>query len=157
MRLLLIALLTSFLALPAALAQEQPKPATSDCPDAAREAALIAALEEASFIGTWNAIAGDKLAPEKGDSYSVAGIAKVEGDRWIIRARLSPDYPDLLLPIPLRVSWADDTPLLIVEDFALPGGTPYSARVLIHRDTYAGTWYGGDKAGLISGILRRPE
>jgi len=51
------------------------------------------------------------------------------------------------------VQWAGDTPVIIVDKMTVPGGGTYSARVLIHEHTYAGTWSGGNKVGLLSGMI----
>lgn len=121
------------------------------------EQKLIATLDEVLFVGRWHPIAEGKVGDERKDRYSIAGATKIEGNRWIIRARLSPDTPNLVLPVPLTIEWAGDTPVLIVENFGLPGMNRYSARVMIHDNTYAGSWSGGDKAGLISGVITRPD
>jgi hypothetical protein len=60
---------------------------------------------------------------------------------------------DLVAPIPVQVKWAGDTPVIIVDNIAIPGGGSYSARLLIYEKTYAGTWSGGDHRGLMNGLI----
>jgi hypothetical protein len=52
-----------------------------------------------------------------------------------------------------QVKWAGDTAVIIVDDFALPGSSTYSARVMVYEQTYAGTWSAGDHGGLLSGVI----
>jgi hypothetical protein len=40
-----------------------------------------------------------------------------------------------------------------VDNFTIPGGGTYNARVLIYNKTYAGTWNGGERGGLLSGLI----
>ena len=51
--------------------------------------------------------------------------------------------------------------LVIVDHMVLPGPgygrTAYSARVLIHEKTYAGTWSGGDHGGLMNGVITKDK
>lgn len=119
------------------------------------ETALVATLEESTFIGRWHPVADGEVGEEQRDQYSIAGAQKVAGNRWVIRARLRADMPNVIIPVPLRIEWAGDTPVLIVDNFGLPGMNRYSARVLLFDDTYAGTWSGGGIAGLISGVIVR--
>jgi len=51
------------------------------------------------------------------------------------------------------VKWAGDTPVITLDNVGIPGGNTYSARVLIYNKTYAGTWSGGEHAGLLNGII----
>jgi len=154
---------TTFLCLLATLLGATAEPAAGQAPEPeegeaalnALETAFVATLTEATFIGRWHPIADGEVGAERRDRYSIAGAEKTGDNRWIIRARLSADLPDLLVPVPVRIEWAGDAAVLMVDDFGLPGMNPYSARVLIFDDTYAGTWSGGGMAGLISGIIVR--
>jgi len=53
----------------------------------------------------------------------------------------------------VQVKWAGDTPVITLDNVGIPGGNSYSARVLIYNKTYAGTWSGGDHAGLLNGVI----
>ena len=58
------------------------------------------------------------------------------------------------MPLQLEVKWADDTPVITLTDLELPNLGTYTARVLIYRGQYAGTWsnnrYGGHLFGTIT-------
>ena len=60
---------------------------------------------------------------------------------------------DLTLPITLPVIWAGDTPMITLDNVALPGMGTFSARVLFHRNRYAGTWQHDDIGGHMFGEL----
>jgi hypothetical protein len=120
------------------------------------EAGFKATLEKATFTGRWCSIEDGKMGPEQEDKYTIMGATKVGGDTWLIHTRIQYGGRDFVAPLPVQVKWAGDTAVIIVEDMAMPGGTrQYSARVLVHDDTYAGTWSGGDHAGLLNGIITR--
>jgi len=123
-------------------------------PQAELEAKFKATLTKATLSGRWCAIQGGKLTPEKEDKYTIVAVNKLGGDTWIVQARIQYGEKDFTLPLPVQVKWAGDTPVITVDGMAMPGGkTSYSARVLIYDKTYAGTWSGGDHAGLMSGII----
>ena len=75
------------------------------------------------------------------------------GDAWLINARIQYNKKDIVAPVPVVVKWAGDTPVLILDKIPMPGGGVFSARVLFHEKTYAGTWSGGDHAGLLNGVI----
>ncbi len=132
---------------------EKPKPSQADL-----EATFKATLTKATLTGRWCSIntpaeGHPKLGPEKEDKYTIVGVSKGEGDSWLIRARIQYGKVDLVAPIPVQVKWAGDTPVIIVDNIAIPGGGSYSARLLIYEKTYAGTWSGGDHRGLMNGLI----
>lgn len=137
-------------------AQEPAAPATKETAkptQAELEAKFKETLKQATFKGRWNAIENGALGPEKEDSYSISSATKLSGESWIVSAKMQYGKKELVLPIPVKVRWAGDTPIIVVEKLPIPGGGVYSARVLVYDNTYAGTWSGGDHAGLLSGII----
>jgi hypothetical protein len=93
------------------------------------------------------------MGPEKEDKYTIVGATKIGGDSWIINARIQYGSRDFVAPIPVKVKWAGDTPVIVVDKIPMPGGGVYSARVLFYEHTYAGTWSGGDHGGLLNGVI----
>lgn len=156
------------------LAQDAPKP-----PDSAQKPAEAAAgekaaaapepgqteLEEkfkatltnATMTGRWALIKDGQLTPEQPDKYTIVGVNKIFGERWLIRARIQYNEKDYTAPIPVRVKWAGDTPVITLTDVGLPGGASYSARVVIYDDSYAGVWSGGTMRGLLNGMITREK
>jgi hypothetical protein len=142
-----------------ALTQDSPAGGDAGPPTAAAlEAKFAAALSNATFNGRWCLIQDGKMGPEKEDKYTIIGAQKVGGDTWLIRTRIQYGERDFVAPLPVQVKWAGDTAVIVVDNLAMPGGTRgYSARVVVHDNTYAGTWSGGDHAGLLMGVINRSQ
>jgi hypothetical protein len=127
-------------------------PAEATAPEL--EAKFKATMTGATMAGRWIPLKDGALGPERDDKYSIVSVEKVAGSTWTINARLH----GVVIPIPVDVKWAGDTAVIIVEALQIPGangyaGSSYSARVLIHEHTYAGTWSGGNHGGFISGLI----
>jgi hypothetical protein len=117
------------------------------------EAKFKETLSKATLSGRWCSIKNGDLGEEKADKYTINSVAKISGDTWVINARIQYGQRDIIAPIPVKVKWAGDTPVIIVDKVGIPGGSVYSARVMIFEKTYAGTWTGGDHGGLLNGII----
>src|SRR6267143_49789 len=155
-------LLCVAIASPARAAENEPASDPKAKPDQDQlEATFKATLTKATLSGRWCSVLPDgkksegrlKLGPEKEDKYTIVGVSKLKGDSWLIRARIQYGKVDVVAPIPVQVKWAGDTPVIIVDKMAMPGGGTYSARVMIYESTYAGTWRGGDHGGLLNGVI----
>jgi hypothetical protein len=137
-------------------AKEPLTPAGGERPKASPEeleAKFKATLTRATLSGRWCGIRDGKLTPEKEDKYTIVSVTKLGGETWIINARIEYGDKNFVAPIPVQVKWAGDTPVITVDNVGIPGGNAYSARVLIYNKTYAGTWSGGDHAGLLNGVI----
>jgi heat shock protein HslJ len=124
-------------------------------PTAEMEAKFKTTLTNATMSGRWALIKDGQLTPEQAEKYTITGVNKIFGERWLIRARIQYGEKDITIPVPVRVKWAGDTPVITVDDVGLPGGASYSARVIIYDDSYAGTWSGGNLRGLLNGVITR--
>ncbi|MEM7230690.1 MAG: hypothetical protein AAF517_00860 [Planctomycetota bacterium] len=129
----------------------------SDAAQEAREKAFIETLSNAVMVGKWRLTKDGELGRELGDKYTLGAVKKIKGDRWTIEARIEYGEKDVRIPVPVQVTWADDTPVISVERLPLPGLGTYTARVLVHRDHYAGTWFGKDYGGLMSGVIEKAK
>ena len=96
-------------------------------------------------------------AQPKAERYELAKVTKSKGDYWLFQAGIHYGNHNVTLPLPLRVVWAGDTPVITVDNVGVPGSGTYSARVLIYKDTYAGSWTGGDHGGLMNGVITRAK
>jgi hypothetical protein len=135
---------------PAAAAESQTKPKASQ---EELEAKFKATMTKATMAGRWCSVKEGKMGAEREDKYSIVGVSKIGGEAWIIQARIQYNQKDIIAPIPVKVKWAGDTPVITLDNVPVPGGGEYSARVLVYGDTYAGTWSGGDHGGLLNGII----
>lgn len=133
------------------------KPTATNAPAAQDPAAKFQALlEKAELSGRWCLIQNGELGPDKQDKYRIESASKLNGDSWIIKAHVQYGTNDFVAPIPVQVKFAGDTPVIVVDNLAVPGGGTYSARVLFHDNTYSGTWSGGTRGGLLHGIVTHP-
>ena len=132
---------------------QKPATATQTLNDA--EQKFKEMLTNVTLDGRWCLVEKGKLGPEKQDKYSIVSVAKVKGDSWIVNARMKYGEREIVAPIPVEVKWAGDTAVLVVDKMTVPGGGTYSARVLFYEKTYAGSWTGGEHAGLLNGTISR--
>ena len=130
---------------------EEPGKAAAATPE--QEAKLVATLTNATLKGRWCAIKDGQLGPDKEDTYTIVSVTKLGGDQWQINARLAYGGKDLDLPIPAKVKWAGDTPVLIFDNITLGAGRTYSARLMIYEKTYSGWWTAPDHGGLLNGVI----
>jgi hypothetical protein len=108
-------------------------------------------LRESVLVGTYSTTGEAETKP---DRYEIASVAKLQGDVWLFQAK----YGDKVLPpLPLRVLWAGDTPVISMNDLTIPALGTFSFRVMIHGDLYAGTWKHDDKGGHMTGTISRKE
>jgi hypothetical protein len=92
------------------------------------------------------------------ERYMIDKVSKLTGDTWLFRTRLKYGSHEIPVPIPLTVRWAGDTPVISLTDLMIPGVGTYTARILLHRDQYAGTWSGETIGGQVFGkIIRSPQ
>jgi hypothetical protein len=120
-----------------------------------REDEFRKTMTGATFAGRFSSNKSDRLS---GERYTVSSVTKLAGDLWTINARIQYGSHDVTVPVPMRVLWAGDTPVLTMTDAGIPGMGKFTARVLIYRDQYAGTW-SSDKGsgGQLFGRLERSK
>jgi hypothetical protein len=131
--------------------------AFSAAPLGAQDADTFSAmLKNATLKGTWAPISGNQLGAEKADSYQVARAELKGGDNWVIVWKVQRQGQTFEYPIPSVVKFAGDTSILILDEVPIGEGKVWSARVLFHKDSYAGRWWGKDgHGGTVSGTITR--
>jgi len=144
------------------------KKALADGPEAAKAGAECArraelekkfqeSMNQATLVGKWRLVTGDQLGEERGEKYTLGAVRKVDGDAWVIEARIEYGDKNVAIPVPVKVYWAGDTPVISVTDLWLPGLGKYTARVLVYNDYYAGSWFAPDHGGLMNGKIVRAK
>lgn len=110
-------------------------------------------LTGAKLIGQFT-VDGKPLDKLSAEEYEITKVEKApEGDVWVLSARIKYGNKDVTIPVPLEVKWAGSTPVLTLDNLPLPGLGTFSARVVLHRDKYAGTWQHDDKGGHMFGRI----
>lgn len=98
----------------------------------------------------------DGSEPEK---YHIVKTTKTGKDQWLILAKISygnkAEVP--AIPIPVKIQWAGDTPILSLTDLTIPGFGTFTSRVMFFQDRYAGTWQHGAVGGHLFGTLSKAE
>jgi hypothetical protein len=95
----------------------------------------------------------DELSDE--ERYTIDKVSKLAGDTWLFQTRLKYGSQEIPVPIPLTVQWAGDTPVITLTDLSIPGVGTYTARVLLYRGQYAGTWSSKSHGGQLFGKIVR--
>ncbi len=95
--------------------------------------------------------AGD---PER---YEIRKVTKAAGNTWIFQSRIKYGNVDVVLPIPVPIEWAGDTPVVSMTNFNIPTMGTFTCRVMFYKDRYAGTWQHGDKGGHMWGKIEKAQ
>jgi hypothetical protein len=122
--------------------------------EAAFSTMLSGATLEGSFTSTGKGSDPTNLSREK---YTLGEVKKLQGDYWLIPARIEYGDKDVTLPLTLPVRWAGDTPMIVVDELGLPGFGTVSARVMFFADHYAGYWKHGEHGGHLFGTISREK
>ena len=109
-------------------------------------------LLDAELIGRYSITDGAGEKTSKPDRYKIDKVIKVKNDYWVFYYRKS---PDVLLPIPLKVVWAGDTPMISMTNETIPALGEFSVRLMFYGDRYAGTWQHGDVGGHMWGRIEK--
>jgi hypothetical protein len=94
-------------------------------------------------------------APSHEDQYDIQSVTKVLGDYWLFQVRIKYGNRDRTLPLPLRVVWAGDTPVITLDNMTVPGFGAFTARVMIFEGRYTGIWDGAGHGGVMVGTITK--
>lgn len=106
-----------------------------------------------TLVGHSTPLNQDKLFDE--ERYVIDKVSRLAGDTWLFQTRLNYGSHEIPVPIPVTIRWAGDTPVITLTDLSIPGVGTYTARVLLYRDQYAGTWSGASAGGQVFGKIVR--
>lgn len=140
----------------ATVSAQETKPTAKLSPDE-----LIKKLEQtltgAKMTGTFTVVGKDDKPPAA-EEYTVVSAQRVDGDTWLLKARIKYGKTDATLPVPLQIQWAGETPIITMTDMSIPGlGDSFSTRVVIYDGLYAGTWAHGKVKGHMFGTISKAE
>lgn len=105
--------------------------------------------------GTFTIDGKEEAAPKR-EKYAIKNVVKTGNDSWIVTAQIKYGKVDLPVPVPVKVHWAGDTPMIAVTDMGIPGmGEGFTARVMFYNDHYAGMWWHGKVGGHMWGMIEK--
>ncbi len=111
-------------------------------------------LADVKLVGHFTILGKD--GPLRKEEYTIKGVKKLPtGDAWLFTTRIKYGENDVQVPLPLDVQWAGTTPVITLTDFTVPGLGTFSARVVIYRNKYAGTWSHGNVGGHLFGTIEK--
>lgn len=139
-------------------AEDKPKtpaaaPAVADRPTLEKE--FAESMSGATLVGyfTTDGHEANGLAEEK---YRLKTVKKLaNGDFWLFEYQYG--EKGVVIPLPLEMKWAGDTPVITLTDAAIPGVGTFTARVLFYRGEYAGTWSAKDHGGKLFGKIVKDD
>ena len=149
------ALACLLLAAPAADPPADDTPA-DDTPEA-KAAAFREMLTDTVLTGRFSI---DGKPETKAESYEIGAVTDQGGGVWAVAARIAYGENDVTVPVILEVKWAGDTPVMVLDELAIPGLGTFSARVLVHKTgdgppRYAGTWQHDGVGGTLGGVIAK--
>jgi len=141
-------------------ADEREKPAGDAAAQAGQDElikGLEAKLTGAKLTGRFTITGKEDMSPAA-EEYTITSARKlIDGDQWMITARIKYGQTDKSFPVPIDIKWAGTTPIMMLDKITIPGQGTFSTRVVIHEDRYAGTWQHDDVGGHLFGTISRAE
>jgi hypothetical protein len=162
-----VVLFSFFWAALACAASDEPKGDQKQQPAAQEKAAQVLGKEElekrfsemlsgVTLKGRFTSDRND-TAPAHEDQYDIQSVTKVLGDYWLFQVRIKYGNHDRTLPLPLRVVWAGDTPVITLDNMTVPGFGAFTARVMIFEGRYTGIWDGAGHGGVMVGTITKKQ
>jgi hypothetical protein len=87
------------------------------------------------------------------ERYSIDRISRIGSETWLLQTRMKLGSHEVPFPVPVVIKWAGDTPVITLTDMPIPGFGTYTARVVLYRGQYAGTWSGKNYGGQLFGKI----
>lgn len=139
--------------------QPGPEPSAAQQPDAERarlEEEFAKSLSGATLVGYYTTTGKEQQDGLQAEKYRLGTVKKLnDQDLWLFEYRYGDS--DRVIPLPLVVKWAGDTPVITLTDLTIPGVGTFTARVLFYRGEYAGTWSAGDHGGQLFGRVEQQK
>ena len=123
-----------------------------------RYAKLEAMLTNVALIGMFT-VDNKPMKDLREERYEIKSLQKLPGDDqlWAMEARIAYGQHDVTVPMVLTIQWADQTPVIVMDQMLIPGLGTFSARVVFHDAKYAGTWTHDKQGGHLFGRIEPLE
>lgn len=123
-----------------------------------REEAFSKQMANTVLVGVFTVDGEKPNSAPKQERYEISSAIKNNGKTWIFTSRVKYLNFDAILPVPVPLEWAGDTPVVTLTNATLPGlGAGFSCRVIFHDGRYAGTWQHGSLGGHMFGRIEKQE
>lgn len=155
--LLLPALARVVTAAPGARPQEAPSSSPAELSPEERDEQFEELMTSSRLVGKFSVVGPEGESAPQADLYMVSDLSRGEGDSWVFTSRMKFGENEMTFPVPTQVKWAGDTPVISLTDQTIPGLGTFTARVMIYKDRYAGTWQHGPVGGHMWGLLEPLE
>jgi hypothetical protein len=120
-----------------------------------RSEKLAQYLSDTDFVGRYTTD-GQEGNPPAVERYTIRSCKVLtEPDMYELSVRIRYDAVDTEVPLKVRIVFADQTPVMTIDQMWIPGLGTFDARVLIRKDRYAGTWQHGDHGGHLFGVIEK--
>ncbi len=128
----------------------------ADAERARLEEEFAKSLSGATLVGYYTTTGKEQQDGLQAEKYRLGTVKKLnDQDLWLFEYRYGDS--DRVIPLPLLVKWAGDTPVITLTDLTIPGVGTFTARVLFYRGEYAGTWSAGDHGGQLFGRVEQQK
>jgi hypothetical protein len=125
--------------------------AREETPEGERLRSFEEMMADVRLVGSSTSFAEEGITGS--EEYAIESASHVGGDKWLLHATLRLGSREMTVPIPVDVLWAGDTPVITLTDLSIPGLGSYSARVLLFRGHYAGSWTSNEGGGHVFGEI----
>jgi hypothetical protein len=123
-------------------------------PQAELDAELSKMLSGATLEGSFNTTGTGRDATRvSADKYTLGEVKKLAGNMWTFQY----NFRGNVIPLPVPILWAGETPIVTIDNFSILGQGPYTARVMFFEDHYSGYWKHGDRGGNMFGVIHRAK
>ncbi len=140
------------IAIPVVAAEPAPEKAAAPQPSQEElEKQFSEALTDHVMIGQFTTTGAPADQPVKEDRYTLGKVVKLENGLWSFETHMQYGDKDVKFKMAFPVKWAGDTPMISLTDLPIPGMGIFTARIVVYRGQYAGTWSAGDHGGLMFG------
>jgi hypothetical protein len=143
----------------AAPADEQAAPVAEAAATQEQIAKLEKMLSGATLVGQFT-VNGRDEARTNPERYELRSVKHMQGNTWLVTARIKYGDHDVTVPLPLPIRWAGDTPMITLDKFTVPGMGAWSARVMFYEGRYMGYWFSAEHpehGGYLFGKIEPPK
>ena len=138
--------------------REQPQDTPASPPQNAlspKEQRFKEILSDVTLTGHFTITGEEESSTLREEKYTIKKVTKLSDDYWLFFTRVQYGGRDVTAPLKLEVKWAEDTPIITLTDLELPNLGTFTARVIIYRGQYAGTWSSSKHGGHLFGIITK--